>query len=133
MISKESVTNLLLVMSRFMTKKGADMESRRELAAAIGNVIGENSLDAIYINNTDNVLLPDVAVLHLYNTDFSRFILDPDSVDTCPYGYTIEIHQRCFEKYTEEELTSVILHDILQNVQSDTAKIRFLKAYTAVT
>lgn len=133
MISKESVTNLLLVMSRFMTKKGADMESRRELAAAIGNVIGENSLDAIYINNTDNVLLPDVAVLHLYNTDFSRFILDPDSVDTCPYGYTIEIHQRCFEKYTEEELTAVILHDILQNVQSDTAKIRFLKAYTAVT
>ena len=80
MISKESVTNLLLVMSRFMTKKGADMESRRELAAAIGNVIGENSLDAIYINNTDNVLLPDVAVLHLYNTDFSRFILDPDGV-----------------------------------------------------
>lgn len=133
MILKESVTNLLLVMSRFMTKKGADMESRRELAEAIGNVIGEKSLDAIYINNTDNVLLPDVAVLHLYNTEFSRFILDPDSTDTCPFGYTIEIHQRCFEKYTEEELTAVILHDIMQNVQSDTAKIRFLKAYTAVT
>jgi len=133
MILKDSVTNLLLVMSRFMTKKGADMDSRRELAEAIGDVIGEKSLDAIYINNTDNILLPDVAVLHLYNNQFSRFILDPDSPDTCPFGYTIEIHQRCFEKYTEEELTAVILHDILQNVQSDTAKIRFYKAYTAVT
>ena len=33
--------------------------------------------------------------------------------------------------YTDEELGALILHDILQNVMSDTTKIRFLKAYTA--
>lgn len=132
MITRENVANLLLIMNRFMIKKGADADSRRELITAINDLTGEESLDSIYINTTDNVMLPDVAVLHLYHRDFARHILDPDDPNTCPFGYTIEIHQRCFEKYTEEELMSVILHDILQNVQSDTAKIRFLKAWTAV-
>lgn len=132
MILRDAVTGLLLAMSRFMTKKGTDMASRQELADAINNVLGEDQLDAIYINSAENALLPDIAVVHIYNSGFSRFLLDPDVSDTCPFGFTLEIHERCFNRYTEEELTALILHDILQNVQSDTAKIRFIKAYTAV-
>jgi len=132
MILRDAVTGLLLAMSRFMTKKGTDMASRQELADAINNVLGEDLLDAIYINSVENALLPDITVIHIYNSGFSRFLLDPDISDTCPFGFTLEIHERCFGRYTEEELTALILHDILQNVQSDTAKIRFIKAYTAV-
>lgn len=132
MILKDATTNLLMSMSRFMTKKGSDMESRQGLANAINDILGEDLLDAIFINSTVNSLLPDIAVLHLYNKDFSRYLLDPDMSDTCPFGFTLEIHERCFTKYTEEELVSAILHDTLQNIMSDTAKIRFIKAYTNV-
>ena len=57
------------------------------------------------------------------------FAMDPDITTCCPYGYTIEIHQRCFDKYTAEELVAIIIHHILQNVQSDVAKSRFMGAY----
>ncbi|MDE6040639.1 MAG: hypothetical protein K2F99_03580, partial [Muribaculaceae bacterium] len=59
-------------------------------------------------------------------------IMDPDSVEIAPCGYTIEIMSRCFDKYSEEELGALILHDMLQNVLSDTAKLRFIKAWTAL-
>lgn len=133
MIMKDAVTNLILAADKFMTKSGQDITCRRDMAAAINAITGEDSLDAIYVNNVDNYLIPDVAVIHLYNQDFAKYLMDPDAYDTCPFGYTIEIHERCFKKYTAEELVAVILHDILQNVQSDTAKIRFFKAYTSVT
>lgn len=133
MITRDATNNLLLSMSRFIAKRGADMASRQDLADAINVVLGEDLLDAIYINSVDNVLLPDIAVIHLYNNDFSRFLLDPDNTDTCPFGFTLEIHDRCLTgQYTEEELSALILHDILQNVLSDTAKIRFIRAYTSV-
>lgn len=133
MIMKDAVTNLILTTDRFITKRGQDITSRQEMVGAINAITGEDSLDAIYVNNTDNIMIPDVVVLHLYNAEFAQYLMNPDTNITCPFGYTVEIHQRCFTKYTAEELVAVILHDILQNVQSDTAKIRFLKAYTAVT
>ena len=133
MIMKDAVTNLILKVDHFSTKRGQDITCRQELVDAINTITGEDSLDAIYVNNVDNYLIPDVVVLHLYTKEFSQFLMNPDTADTCPFGYTVEIHERCFNKYTAEELAAVILHDILQNVQSDTAKIRFMKAYTAVT
>ncbi|MCM1295224.1 MAG: hypothetical protein NC311_06755 [Muribaculaceae bacterium] len=132
MIMKDAVTDLILKMDRFSTKRGQDITGRQELMRAINTITGEESLDAIYVNNVDNYLIPDVTVIHLYNNEFGQYLMNPDSDVTCPFGYTVEIHQRCFNKYTAEELTAVVLHDILQNVQSDTAKVRFMKAYTAV-
>lgn len=132
MIKQDAITDLVMTMARFVTKRGADISSKQDLMRAINAVVGEDSLDAIFINTTDNILIPDVAVLHLYNDKFASYLLNPDSTDLCPFGYTIEIHQRCFDKYTEEELTALILHDILQNVQSDTARTRLLRAYTTV-
>ena len=53
-------------------------------------------------------------------------------MEICPFGYTVEIHERCFRNYSAEELTALVIHDILQNVQSCTAKERFLRAYNNV-
>ena len=134
MLSPDAVTNLLLSLNKYCLKRGDDLQCRRELQDAIEAVTDtEGYLDAIYVNNVDNYLIPDVSVLHLYDNNFSHWLLDPDSNDTHPYGYTIEIHERCFTKYTEEELAALIIHHMLQNVLSDTAKVRFMKAYTAVT
>lgn len=129
MIMKDLVTDLILKMDVFMTKKGQDLTVRKELISAINAVTGEDSLDTIYVNNVDNFNIPDVVVIPLYHKDFNMFLMDGDMGNTCPFGYTIEIHQRCFTQYTAEELTAVVIHDILQNVQSCTAKARFIKAY----
>lgn len=129
MILKDAVTNLLLKMDVFMNKKGQDMIVRRELIQTINMITGEESLDTIYINNIDNFNIPDVMVIPEYNEEFNIFVMDGDVRNSCPFGYTIEIHNRCFTKYTAEELTAIVIHDILQNVESCTAKTRFLSAY----
>lgn len=131
MIMADMVTNLLLKMNLYMTKKGQDAGVRRELISAINAITGEDSLDMIFVNNVNNCNCPDVAVIPLYNEGFGPFLLDGDLSNTCPFGYTIEINAQCFDKYTPEELTAVIIHDILQNIQSCTAKTRFMKAYNA--
>jgi len=130
MINKEDIAGYLLAVNRFMTKRGSDMESRLALNEAITTLAGDDLLDGIYVNEQVHALLPDVAVIHLYNDKFDKFLLDPDCDETCPFGFTLEINARCFDLYTEEQLGAAILHDILQNVLSDTAKVRFLKAYT---
>ena len=132
MILKDNLTKLLLKMEPFMTKKGQDITIRRELIELINQIFDESSLDAIYINHTDNYIIPDVVVLPLYHKDFAQYLMDGDLSNVCPFGYTVEIHERCFRDYNAEELTALILHDILQNVQSCTAKERFLKAYNNV-
>lgn len=129
MIMKDLVTDLILKTEVFMSKKGQDLTIRREMINAINAITGEASLDTIFVNNVDNFNIPDVAVIPLYHKDFNLFLMDGDIANTCPFGYTIEIHQRCFTEYNAEELTAAILHDILQNVQSCTAKVRFIKAY----
>lgn len=129
MILNDSIQNLILKMDVFMTKKGSDLIVRRELIQAINAIVGEDSLDAIYVNDVDNFNIPDVAVVPLYHKDFNLFLMDGDLSNTCPFGYTIEIHKRCFTELTAEELVAVVIHDILQNVQSCTAKTRFIKAY----
>ena len=131
MIMSDLVTDLILKMDIFMTKKGQDLSARKELIAAINRITGEDSLDTIYVNNIDNSNIPDVAVIPLYHNDFNIFLMDSDLSNVCPFGYTVEIHQRCFTEFTAEELTAVVLHDILQNVQSCTAKARFIKAYNS--
>ena len=134
MISPDAVTNLVLTMNRYVLKKGDDITARRELKNALEEVTDtKDYIDAIYVNNVDNYLIPDVSVIHLYDNRFSAWLLNPDTVNTHPFGFTIEIHERCFTKFTEEELVAVIIHHMLQNVLSDTAKVRFMKAYTAVT
>lgn len=133
MIMKDAVTDFLITLSRFSSKKGQDITTNKDLVVALNVLTGEPILKCIYVNSQDSITIPDVAVLHLYNQGFAGIMLNPDSSLICPFGYTIEIHSRCFEKYTDEELGAVILHDILQNVLSDTAKIRMLKAYTAVS
>ena len=132
MILKDTLTKLLLKMEPFMTKKGQDITIRREIIELINQMFDESSLDAIYINHTDNFNIPDVVVLPLYHKDFAQYLMDGDLSNVCPFGYTVEIHERCFRDYTSEELTALILHDILQNVQSCTAKERFLRAYNNV-
>ncbi|WP_300944249.1 hypothetical protein [uncultured Duncaniella sp.] len=132
MILKDATTDLLLKMEVFMAKRGQDINARRDLIQAINTITGEDSLDAIYINTTDNYLIPDVVVLPLYNKDFNLYLMDGDLSNTCPFGYTVEIHQRTFDTLTPEELTAVVIHDILQNVQSCSAKVRFMKAYSNV-
>ena len=129
MIMYDNVSDLILKVNVFMSKKGNDINARRDLINAINTITGEDSLDTIYVNETDNFNLPDVVVMPLYHKDFNLFLMDGDVANTCPFGYTIEINHRCFTKYTAEELTAVIIHDILQNVQSYAAKTRFLKAY----
>lgn len=132
MILKDNITKLLLKMEPFMTKKGQDITIRRDIIQLINEIFNESSLDAIYINHTDNFNIPDVVVLPLYHKDFSQYLMDGDLTNVCPFGYTVEIHERCFRDYSAEELTALILHDILQNVQSCTAKERFLRAYNNV-
>ena len=132
MILKDNVRDLVLTMDVFMTKRGRDLEVQRKLIKAINAITGEDSLDAIYVNNKDQYNIPDVAVLPIYHKDFSMFLMDGDMSDVCPFGYTIEIHERVFDKLNPEELSAVIIHDILQNVQSCTAKTRFMKAYNTI-
>lgn len=129
MIMADMITNLLIKMNLYMSKKGQDIGVRKGLIDAFNALTGEDSLDMIFVNNTINFNCPDVAVIPLYHDSFSYFLLDGDLANLCPFGYTIEIHERCFEKYTPEELTAVVIHDILQNIQSCTAKTRFMKAY----
>ena len=131
MILKDAVTELILATDVFMTKKGKDLESRKNLLRAINTVTQEDSCDTIYVNERDHMNLPDVAVIPLYNKDFNLFLMDGDLANVCPFGYTVEINARCFDEFTAEELAAVIMHDILQNVQSCSAKTRFIKAYNA--
>lgn len=132
MIMKDAVTSYLITLSKFCTKKGSDIAVNRDLVKAINTLTEESSLITIYVNDRDNIQIPDVFVSQMFGKGIASYLLDPDSTVLCPYGYTIEISTRCFEKYTDEELGAVIIHDILQNAMSDTAKIRLLKAYTAV-
>ena len=132
MVTKEMITELILKMDTFMSKNGTDIPSRQALMDAINTITGTPDLDMIYVNTTDNIKIPDVAVLPLYQKGFGRWIMNPDNNVTCPFGYTLEISSRCFKKFTAEELTSIIIHDILQNMFSDTAKVRFMKAWTSV-
>lgn len=128
MILKDVVLETITTMEVFMTKKGHDSEIAKQLINLINQMSGEDSLDKIYVNEKDNFNIPDVVVLPLYNRNFNSFLLT-DQYQTCPFGYTIEIHSRCFTSYTAEELVAVIIHDILQNIQSCSAKTRFMKAY----
>lgn len=132
MIMQDAVKDLIIAMDLFMTKKGQDLNARKNLVTSINNLTGEDSLDAIYVNNIDNFNIPDVAVIPLYNKNFNLFLMDGDLSNTCPFGYTIEIHERCFDDYSAEELTAAVMHDIMQNVQSCSAKVRFMKAYNSV-
>lgn len=129
---QDLVTDLIIKTDLFIAKKGLDLSINRDMIKSINNITNEDSLDTIYINTVDNYNIPDVVIMPLYNTDFSIYLMDLDLHDTCPFGYTLEVHQRCFDKYTADELVAVIMHDILQNVMSDTAKMRFIKAYDGV-
>lgn len=131
MIMEDSIQNLILKMEVYMTKRGKDVNIGRELISAINDLSIEDSLDTIYVNDTDNFNIPDIAVIPLFNKDFNLFLMDGDLSNVCPFGYTIEFSSRVFDKYTPEELTAAVIHDVLQNVQSCTAKVRFLKAYNA--
>jgi hypothetical protein len=128
MILTDTVKDLITTMDVFMTKKGHDSEISKQIVNLINQMNGEDSLDKIYVNEIDNFNIPDVVVLPLYNRNFNSFLLT-DQYQTCPFGYTVEIHSRCFTTYTAEELVAVIIHDILQNIQSCSAKTRFMKAY----
>lgn len=132
MITRDMITNLIMKTDLFIAKRGQDINTRRELINAINQITGEDSLDTIYINKSNFFNVPTVVVLPLYHSDFSSFVMNPDDSETCPFGYTIEISDQCFDKLVAEELAAVMIHDILQNVQSDTAKIRFMKAYSDV-
>ena len=133
MATPDMITRFILRLNRFVTKRGGDLDARRDVVKSLDDITGiHNCIDAIYVNTEDNIMVPDVTVIHLYNPHFADYILDPDDTATCPFGATLEIHQRCFDLYSEEELAAVILHDILQNIASGTAKMRFQKAYTDV-
>ena len=129
MINNDALVNVIMKMDAFTMKKGKDLTLKRELVDGINAFVGTDDLETIYINTVEQVNIPDVFVMPLYDRNFNMFAMDPDITTCCPYGYTIEIHQRCFDKYTAEELVAIIIHHILQNVQSDVAKSRFMGAY----
>lgn len=133
MINNDILINLILKMDAFMMKKGHDLRLKREIIDSINSFIGNEDLETIYVNETDSVNVPDVFVMPIYDKKFNTFMMDPDITTHCPYGYTVEIHARCFDKYKSEELVAVIIHHILQNVQSDVAKSRFMRAYIEAT
>lgn len=129
MINKDNVTDLILKTGLYMNKKGQDMAVTQDLVRSINQLFEDDGLQAIYLNSDENINVPDVAVIPLYSKDFGTWAMNPNDPDTCPFGYTLEIKASCFRQYTSEELAAVIIHDILQNIQSDMAKIRFIKAY----
>lgn len=129
MLNKDLITDMIIKTGIFMNKNGQDITATQNLAKSINALFEDNALDAIFVNKEDNINIPDVTVIPLYHQDFSNWALNPSDPETCPFGYTIEIKSSCFRTLTAEELAAVILHDIMQAVQSDTAKIRFMKAY----
>lgn len=129
MILKDTITDLLIQMDVFMNKKGRDIDVRNKIIADINEITGEDTLVKIYINEVDNFNIPDVVVLPLYHLGFGKFLLDDMDTNTCPFPYMIELHERCFQNYTAEEVTALILHDILHNIESSVLKDRFMKAY----
>lgn len=133
MINNDALINLVLKMDAFMMKKGHDLRLKREIIDGINTFIGNEDLETIYVNEVDNINVPDVFVMPIYDKKFNTFMMDPDITTCCPYGYTVEIHNRCFDKYKSEELVAIVIHHILQNVQSDVAKSRFMRAYTEAT
>lgn len=130
MINNDLLTDLILKMNSFRMKKGKDVGLKREVIDAVNAFIGEDSLNTIYINPESNVLIPDVFVIPIYNDNFGNYLMDSELSVNYPYGYTIEIKADAFDKYSAEELTAVIIHHILQNIQSTCARVRFLNAYT---
>lgn len=129
MINNTALLSTILKMDAFMMKKGRDLTLKRDLINNINLFTGDDGLDTIFINTVDHVNIPDVAVIPRYAANFGMFALNPDITVCCPYGYTVEIHQRCFDKYKSEELVAIIIHHILQNVQSSVAKSRFMGAW----
>ena len=104
MILKDLVMDLILKTNTLMAKNGQDIVIRKNVVKAINAITGEDSLDTIYINNNDHYNIPGVFVMPIFNKEFNYFVLDANVSDNCPFGYTLEIHQRCFKKYTAEEL-----------------------------
>lgn len=131
MTSQDNLKRTILKLSAFMTKKGQDLGLRKDIIDGINQFTGENSLDTIYINPIDSTLIPDVFVMPKYNKDFSLYIMNADMAYHCPWGYTLEIAARAFDKFQPEELMALIIHAISQNVMSSIAKMRFLNAYSA--
>lgn len=130
MINNDLLMDLILKMNALRMKKGQDVGLKRKVVDAVNAFIGEKSLDTIYINTESNTLIPDVFVMPVYNDKFGSFLLDSELGTNCPYGYTIEIKTDAFDNYSAEELTAVVIHHILQNVQSACSRVRFLTAYT---
>lgn len=120
----------MLAMERFHSKKGKDLEAKVKLIQQFNVFTKSNTLKAIYVNCVDNALIPDVYVLPSYYIGIGNYLTSLDYEFLNGNKYTIEIHERCFDKYTAEELTAIIIYHIIQNVLSNTAKSRFLTAYT---
>lgn len=126
----KAIVKLMLAMERFHSKKGKDLDAKVGLIREFNTFTKSNTLQAIYINTEDNALIPDVYVLPSYYVGIGNYLISLDCELLNGGKYTIEISERCFSKYTSEELTSIILYHIIQNVLSNTAKSRFLTAYT---
>ena len=127
---KDSIVRLVLDMEAFMTKKGGNIEVKNRLIRSIDTFTRFTGLKSIYINEVDNYLLPDVFIMPIFNKSIPEYRINADEKVYGGY-YSIEIHERCFAKYTAEELTALVIHDILQNILSNTAKTRMTMAYTA--
>ena len=120
----------ILKLDTFMIKNGQDMGLRNDIIEGINAYTGENSLSTIYINTSDSTLVPHVFVMPKYNKDFNRYVMNAEVDYHMPWGYTLELSQDAFKKFTAEELMALIIHAISQNVMSSSAKIRFLNAYS---
>lgn len=131
-MDKLSVSNFLLALDKYVMKRGKDNKAYSDLSTSIGNII-DIQPGTIVVNNLDNCNIPDIAVVHSYGEKYFDWLMNADTAYTNPpYGYMIEISDRCFDKYTTEELGALIMHDLLHNVCSDTAKLRFMKSWYEV-
>ncbi len=125
------IIRLILEVERFRMKSGKDLNSKNDLIKDINLFTKSNSLQSIYVNEVDNIMIPDVYVLPAYSDGIGEYLINTDTNVLYSGKYTIEIHERCFTKYSSEELTALLIHCILQNILSNTAKTRFLMAYTS--
>ena len=71
MINNDALVNVILKMDAFMLKKGQDLALKRELVQGINTFVGDNGLETIYINTVDQVNIPDVFVMPIYDPSFN--------------------------------------------------------------
>ena len=132
MHNNDIIRRIIVNIDSLILKKGADINSRKNLMSNINMLTGDAKLQHIWINEVDSITVPDVFVMPRYNAEFNKYALNADESYLIPWGYTLEISKTAFIKYTAEELTALVIHAISQNIMSTVSRNRFIRAYNDI-